>query len=121
LRVSGTAELPHIDQGVGHQLHPKVPLLNVLKPKEEPLACILPRQGPIDMSPQHMDGGIESPLAPSFRALAGILCDMGDPAGMENTLAMVRGIKTCVKIELRPCQHHTCHVGHALQGFQSIR
>jgi hypothetical protein len=70
-----------------------------------------------------MDGGIEQTLSSSLRVLsiAWILCDVGDHARIEHARAMVRGIKTCVKIEIRTCQHHTCHVGHALQGFQSIR
>jgi hypothetical protein len=32
LRVLGTAELPHIDQGVRHQFHAKMSLLKVFKP-----------------------------------------------------------------------------------------
>jgi hypothetical protein len=59
LRVLGTAELPHIDQGVCHQLHAKMSLLQVFKPQEQPLECILPRKGPINARPQRMDGGIE--------------------------------------------------------------
>jgi hypothetical protein len=31
LRVLGTAELPHIDQGVRHQFHAKMSLLNTQK------------------------------------------------------------------------------------------
>jgi hypothetical protein len=70
LRVLGTAELPHIDQGVRQQFHAKVSLLQVFKPKQQPLELILPRKGPIDASPQGMDGGIEEPFAPSLGALA---------------------------------------------------
>jgi hypothetical protein len=33
-RVLGRAETPHIDQDVGHQLHPVVPLLDVLEPEQ---------------------------------------------------------------------------------------
>jgi hypothetical protein len=51
LRVLGTAELPHIDQGVRHQFHAKMSLLKVFKPKEEPLEFILPRKGPIHTRP----------------------------------------------------------------------
>jgi hypothetical protein len=54
LRVLGTAELPHIDQGVRQQLYANMSLLNTLKPTEEPLEFIFPRQGPIDTSPQGM-------------------------------------------------------------------
>jgi len=59
LRVLGTAELPHIDQGVRHQFHAKMALLHVFKPQEEPLECIFPRQGPIDTSPQGMNSFVE--------------------------------------------------------------
>ncbi len=51
LRVLGTAELPHIDQGVRHQFHAQMSWLNALKTKEEPLECILPHKGPVDASP----------------------------------------------------------------------
>ena len=70
-----------------------------------------------------MNSFVESPLPSSLGALAvaWILCDVGDHARIEHALAIVRGIKTCVKIEIRTCQHQTCHLGHALQGFQSIR
>jgi hypothetical protein len=64
LRVLGTTELPHIDQGVRHQFHAAMSLLNALKTKEEPLECILPRKGPVDASSQRMEGGIEEPFAP---------------------------------------------------------
>ena len=40
LRVLGNAELSHIDQGVRHQFHAKMSLLNVLNPKKEPLEFI---------------------------------------------------------------------------------
>jgi hypothetical protein len=59
LRVLGTAELPHIDQGVSQQLHPVVPLLNALKTKEQPLEFVFPRKGPIDTRPQHMHSLVE--------------------------------------------------------------
>jgi hypothetical protein len=59
LRVLGTAEFPHIDQGVRHQFHAKMSLLNVFKTKEQPLEFIFPGECPIDASPQGMDGCIE--------------------------------------------------------------
>jgi hypothetical protein len=52
LRVLGTAELPHIDQGVRQQFHAKVSLLNMFKPQQQPFEFILPRKGPID--PHHL-------------------------------------------------------------------
>ena len=59
LRVLGTAELPHIDQGVRHQFHAKMSLLHVFKTKQQPLEFVLPRKGPIDTRPQGMNGFIE--------------------------------------------------------------
>ncbi len=123
LRVLGTAELPHIDQGVRQHFHANMSLLHVFKTQEEPLECIFPRKGPIDTSPQGMDSFVEEPLPSSLGALAvaWILLNVGEHARIEHARAMVRGIKTCIKIEIRTCQHHTCHVGHALQCVQSIR
>ena len=123
LRVLGAAELPHIDQGVCHQFHAKMPLLDVFKPQEEPLEFILPRECPIHTSPQGMDGGIEQPLAPALGALAvaGILCDVGDHAGIENAFAIVRGIKASIEIQIGSSKIQPDRFGHPLQGFQPIR
>jgi hypothetical protein len=122
LRVLGTAELPHIDQGVRHQFHAKVSLLRVFKTKEEPLEFIFPRKCPIDTSPQCMDSGIKEPLAPSLGSLAvaRILCDVGDQAGIENTLSDVLGIKARVKIQIGSCEVQTDRFSHSLQGFQTL-
>jgi hypothetical protein len=81
LRVLGTAELPHIDQGVRHQLHANMSLLQVFKPQEQPLEFVLPRKGPIDPRPQGMNGGIEEPLASSLGSLAvaWVLFDVRNP------------------------------------------
>jgi hypothetical protein len=119
LRVLGTAELPHIDQGARHQFHAKVSLLHVFKTKPPPLELVLPRKGPIDASPQSMDGGIEEPFAPSLGALAvaGILCDVGDHARIENARAIVRGIKASVEIQIGSSQVQTDRFGDPLQGF----
>jgi hypothetical protein len=59
LRVLGTTELPHIDQGIRQQFHAKMSLLPVFETQEEPLEFILPGECPIDTRPQRMDGGIE--------------------------------------------------------------
>jgi hypothetical protein len=37
LQVLGTTETPQIDQGVRHQFHPVVALLDVLEPEQQPL------------------------------------------------------------------------------------
>jgi hypothetical protein len=46
LQVSGTAERPQIDQGIGHQFHAVVPLLFELKAQQQPLEFVFPREGP---------------------------------------------------------------------------
>jgi hypothetical protein len=58
LRVLGTAELPHIDQGVRQSFHDKVSLLHVFKTKKRLIERIVPRQGPIDVSPQGMESDV---------------------------------------------------------------
>jgi hypothetical protein len=58
LRVSGTAELPHLDQGVRQSFHAKVSLLHVFNTKKQPIERILPRKGPIDASPQGMESDV---------------------------------------------------------------
>ena len=69
LQVSGTAERSQVDQRIGHQLHPIVPLLDAFKAEQQPLELIFPRKGPLDTHPQGMDGGVEQPLAPTLGAL----------------------------------------------------
>jgi hypothetical protein len=51
LRVLGTTETPQIDQGVRHQFHPIVALLNVLEPEQQPLKFVLPGKRPLDTIP----------------------------------------------------------------------
>jgi hypothetical protein len=51
LRVLATAELPHVDQGVRHQFHAKMTLLNVFKTQEESLEFIFPGECSIHPSP----------------------------------------------------------------------
>jgi hypothetical protein len=122
LRVLGTAKLSYIDQGVCQQLHAKMPLLQVFKTKQQPLKFIFPRKGPINTSPQGMDGGIEEPLAPPLGALAvaEILFDIGDHASIENALSIVRGIKTRVEIQIGSSKVQADRFGHPLQGFHTI-
>ena len=122
LRVLGTAELPHIDQGVGHQFHAKMSLLNRFKPQKEPLELIFPCKGPIDLRPQRMDGGIEQTLSPALHALsiARILFNVRDHARIEDTLTIVRGIKASVEIQISSSELQTDRFGHSLQGFQSL-
>ena len=98
-------------------------LLHVFKTKEQPLEFILPGECPIDTSPQGMDSCIEQPLAPSLGALAvaGIPFDVSDHAGIENALAIVRGIKASVEIEIGFCEDQPDHFSDLLQGVQTLR
>ena len=81
-------------------------LLQGFKPQEEPLEFVLPRQGSIDARPQGMNGGIEESFAPSLGALAvaGILLNVGDHAGIESALAIVRGINASIEIQIGASQ-----------------
>jgi hypothetical protein len=102
LQVSGTAERSQIDQRVRHQLHAIVPLLDTFKAEQQTLARVLPGKGPLDTHPPRMDRGIEEALAPALGALAvaGILLDIGDEAGIENALAIGSGIKAAIEIDI---------------------
>jgi hypothetical protein len=51
LQVLGYAEPPHIDQRVGHQFHPVVSTLEVLKTQQQPLEFVLPCERPLDALP----------------------------------------------------------------------
>jgi hypothetical protein len=51
LQVLGITEMPQIDQGVGHQFHPVVALLDGLESEEQPLEFVLPRKRPLDALP----------------------------------------------------------------------
>src|SRR5262245_40675149 len=51
LRVLDTAERPQIDQGIGHQLHPIVSLLDAFKSKQQSLELVFPRKGALDTHP----------------------------------------------------------------------
>jgi hypothetical protein len=50
-----TTETPHIDQGVRHQFHPVVALLDVLETEQQPLKFVLPRKRPLDSLPSRMN------------------------------------------------------------------
>ena len=70
LQVLGTTETPQIDQGVGHQFHPVVALLEVLETEEQPREFVRPRKRPLDALPYGMDRSVEQPLAPTLGGLA---------------------------------------------------
>jgi hypothetical protein len=54
------------------------------------------------------------------RAVAWILFNVGDHAGIENALTIVRGIKASVEIQIGVSQVQTDRFGHPLQSFQTI-
>src|SRR5947207_8548846 len=88
LRVLDTAERSQVDQGICHQLHPIVPLLDAFKSEQQPLELVFPRKGALDTHPQRMDGFVEEAFASALGVLAipGILFDVGDQARIENAL-----------------------------------
>jgi hypothetical protein len=47
LRVLGGTELPQIDPRVDHEFHAVMPTLLVLKPQQQLLQFVLPRQRPL--------------------------------------------------------------------------
>src|SRR5215510_13088904 len=51
-RVSCTAERSQVDQRIGYHLHAIMPLLDTFTSEQEPLACVLPRTGPLDAHAQ---------------------------------------------------------------------
>src|SRR6266436_988943 len=70
-----------------------------------------------------MDGFVEEAFASAFRglAVAGILFDIGDQAGIENALAIVRGIKAAIKVERGPSEVQPDLFGYLLQGVEALR
>jgi len=67
--------------------------------------------------------GVEEPLAPALGALAvgGILWNVGDYAGIENTLAIVCGIKAAIEVQIGASEVQPDLLGHLLQGVQTLR
>ena len=70
-----------------------------------------------------MDGGVEEAFAAALRrlAVARILFDVRDQASIENTLAIVGGIKTAIQIEIGPSEVQSHLFGHLFQRFQALR
>ena len=122
LRVLGTAELAQIDQRVGQQLHAIMPLLDTFKSEQEPLERIFPGKGALDTHPQRMDGFVEEPLPAALGglAIAGMLFDIGDQAGIENALAIAGGITAAIEVEICALQVYTHLFGDLLQRFQAL-
>jgi hypothetical protein len=91
-------------------------LLNMFKTQEESLELVLPRKSPIHTSSQGMDRFIEQTLSSPLPVLsiARILFDVGDHAGIENALAIVRGIKASVEIQIGSSKVQTGRFGYPL-------
>ena len=66
-----------------------------------------------------MDGGIEEAFAAALRALAvtGVLFDVGDQAGIKNTLPIAGGIKAPIEVEIGASQVQPHLFGHLFQGY----
>src|SRR5215470_11071048 len=123
LRVLGTTELAQIDQRVCQQLHAIMPQLDTFKTEQESLEFILPGKGALDAHPQRMNGGVEQAFASALRGLAvtGILFDVGNHAGIENALPIVRGIKTTIEVEVGAAEVQPDLFGHRFQRLQAFR
>ena len=96
--------------------------LDALKPKEQPLACVLPCKGPLDSSPQGMDGCIEQPLAPPLGglAMARIFLNVRNHSGIEDRLSIRLRIELAIEIELRIFQHQSRELGYPRERFETL-
>ena len=122
LRVLDPAELTQIDQRVCQQLHPIMPLLDTFKSEQQAFEFIFPREAALNAHPQRMDGFVEEAFPSALRglAVAGILFDIGDQAGIENALPIMRGIKAAIKVEVGTSEVQPDLLGHLLQGLQAL-
>jgi hypothetical protein len=70
-----------------------------------------------------MDGGVEEAFAATLGALAvtGVLFDVGDQAGIKNTLPIVGGIKTAIEVEIGSAEVQPNLFGYLLQRVQALR
>jgi hypothetical protein len=69
-----------------------------------------------------VDGGVEQPFAPALGvfAIAGVLWDVRDHTGIENALAIVRGVKAAIEVDIGAFQVQSDLFGHLLQGVQAL-
>src|SRR5262245_18820714 len=111
LRVLDTTERSQIDQGICHQLHPIMSLLDAFKSEQQPLELVFPRKGALDTHPQRMNGSVEEAFASALGVLTvpGILFDVGDHTRIKYTLAICSGVKAAVEIELSADSGDSCH------------
>ena len=96
--------------------------VDVFKSEQPPFALILPRTGALDVHPQRMDHFIEEAFASALGGLAipRILFDVRDHAGVENALAIVRGIKAPIEVEIGASAVQPHLFVHVLQRFQAL-
>ena len=88
LRVIDPAELPPLDQGLGHQLHPLGARLDTFK-APPPFDFVRPRPGALATPPPRLDGGVAAAVAAALGVLAvpGLLGEVGEHARMVHALA----------------------------------
>ena len=69
-----------------------------------------------------MDGGVEEAFASALwgLAVARMLFDIGDHAGIENALAITGGIKTTIEIEIGASQVQPHLFRYLLQRLQAL-
>jgi hypothetical protein len=101
LRVLDTAECSQVDQRVRQQLLAIVPLLDAFTAEPPPLARVFPGKGPLDTQAARVEGSVEQPLPPALGvlAVAGLLGDGGDQAGIEDALPLARGVKAAIQVQ----------------------
>lgn len=123
LQVLGTAERTQIYQCIRHPFHAVVSLLDAFKAEQQPLELVLPGKGPLDPQAECMDGGVEEAFAAALRrlAVARILFDVRDEAGIENAFAIVGRIKTPIEVEIGAVQGQPHLFGRLFQRFQALR
>jgi hypothetical protein len=70
-----------------------------------------------------MDRFVEEAFAAALGALAvtGVLFDVGDQAGIKNTLPIVGGIKTAIEGKIGSTEVQPYLFGHLLQRVQALR
>ena len=112
-----------MNQRVRQPLPARVLLLATCKAPPPPLACILPRQGPLATQAYRMDGGAAAPLAPALRALAGAgrRLAVGDHAGLAHALPLAWGIKAISAVARGASEVAPDLLGPLLPGVEPLR
>src|SRR5208283_5318797 len=69
-----------------------------------------------------MDGCVKQPLPPAFRGLpvARVFVDVWDEPRVEDSFAIMPGIKPAIEIEIRAVDFQIRQSCHALEGVQSL-